>query len=134
MIGRATSVSCLLRKFEIPRLAAKSPCNTTLSKTAAIVNQPTYCCFLKQTQVWMRLCSPAGRQSLYTVASYVYAKGASALKKLLLASFLISASPLAPQLSAQQAAQLSPPQDASAETVTLRLWEGKAPGALGDSE
>jgi len=56
------------------------------------------------------------------------------VKRLLLATFLITVSPLVAQVSVQQAAQLSPLQDASAETVTLRLWEGKAPGALGDTD
>jgi len=48
--------------------------------------------------------------------------------------FIITFMMVAPNSAQQTARPATPTQDASAELVTLPLWEGKAPGALGDSE
>jgi acetyl esterase/lipase len=56
------------------------------------------------------------------------------MNKVWLASFLLSVFPLAAQEPARP--NVTPPehQDLSAEPRTMALWDGKAPGALGDAE
>src|SRR5438477_3659520 len=83
----------------------------------------------------MRLCSSAERKCFMTPFVGPFEKGASVVKNSVFASFLVCALLFSAQLSAQQPARaLSPPQDPSAEPITIRLWDGKAPGALGDNE
>ena len=51
-----------------------------------------------------------------------------------LAAFLLCASPLAGQNPVRTPTPAAEHQDASVEPRTMQLWDGKAPGALGDSD
>jgi len=63
-----------------------------------------------------------------------YEKGENALKNMWLTTLLCCAMPIAGQATDRTPPMQAEHQDPSAEPRTMRLWEGAAPGALGDDE